>query len=497
MAMTPEISAAPDRYGTGKLIDPRSTVFAAVMDTLPEGIYLFDAKKELVRINQAATYLERRASAELEGHSCCSMMWKVKGQKGCVVDRALERGEPVEVEIMIGPHRDQPTIVRVFPIKDLRGRLTGDVVVTANNVSELRRVEAEAVERKAFMSSLAALSPDEIYALDGEARIIWMNERAEAANDYLLTGVLRRPVTDFIAPDSLAIAAEAFSKTLKGDEIECELQTIRAKDEVRDVEVHTAPLWHDGAARGILVYMRDVTERKRAQARMAQADKLRSVGELAAGVAHNLNNVLTVVNSRAQLLLRKFEEDEAVSGSLEAIMRAVADGSQTLRRIMNFARRDQTEEFALVNLQDVIAGSVEIARPKWYRSSGDRAVSLEVENKGSVYTMGDPAELSEVLINFIFNAVDAMPDGGKLQLGAIAEIDAACMWVEDTGVGMPPEIVDRIFEPFFTTKGDSGTGLGLSASQGILARHSGRVTVLSAPGFGTRIEVRLPLYQKP
>lgn len=478
-----------------RTVKPGTAAFAAVMDALPEALYLFNADKRLVRVNQAGSRLENRSSAlELQGQRCCEMLWGVNGATECVVDRALARDEPAEIELLTGPQRDQPTVIKVFPIKDLLGNSTGQAIVTASDVSSLRAAEKEAMERKAFMTSLSDLSPDEIYGLDTEGRITWMNERAEAANHYLLTGVLRRPVLDFIAAESSATAADAMTRTLAGEEVECELKTIRTDDETRDVEVHTAPLWRDGAVTGLLIYMRDVTERKRQQERMAQADKLRSVGELAAGVAHNLNNVLTVIQSRAQLLLRKAEGDESATNSLEAITRAVSDGSQTLRRIMNFARREQGEEFVKVNLQEVMTASVEIARPKWQKSQSGQGITVNIENNGPVYALGDPAELSEVLINFLFNAADAMPDGGTIELGAVAEFDAAVFWVSDSGRGMPPEIVSRIFEPFFTTKGDLGTGLGLSASQGIIARHGGRCTVLSAPGDGTRIEVRLPLF---
>jgi signal transduction histidine kinase len=97
------------------------------------------------------------------------------------------------------------------------------------------------------------------------------------------------------------------------------------------------------------------------------------------------------------------------------------------------------------------------------------------------------------VLNLIFNAVDAMPNGGTMEIGTRAELDSGCFWVADSGCGMPPETVSRIFEPFYTTKGKKGTGLGLSASHGIISRHNGKIMVVSEPGEGTRFEVRLPL----
>jgi len=119
-----------------------------------------------------------------------------------------------------------------------------------------------------------------------------------------------------------------------------------------------------------------------------------------------------------------------------------------------------------------------------------------VEGSESVYVMGEQAELREVVLNLIFNAVDAMPDGGVMEIGARAEIESGCFWVADTGCGMPAETASRIFEPFFTTKGKLGSGLGLSASHGIITRHKGEILVVSEPGEGTRFEVRLPVSDK-
>jgi signal transduction histidine kinase len=272
------------------------------------------------------------------------------------------------------------------------------------------------------------------------------------------------------------------------------MQTLRSDDTIRDVEVHTSPLWKDGEVAGVLVFLRDVTDRKRAQEVVAQSEKLRAVGELAAGVAHNLNNSLTVIQGRAQLLIRN-ATDEASVKSLKVITEAVEDGSKTLRRILEFARRESAKDFAPVELGELIASSIEIAQPKWQRKSAQGKIEVTLERNGPVYVFGEVAELREVVLNLIFNAVDAMPEGGTIEVGARAEIASGCFWVADTGPGMEPDIVERIFEPFFTTKGSRGTGLGLSASQGIISRHKGEILVVSEPNEGTRFEVRLPIYE--
>ena len=168
---------------------------------------------------------------------------------------------------------------------------------------------------------------------------------------------------------------------------------------------------------------------------MAQSDKLRAVGELAAGVAHNLNNSLTVIQGRAQLLLRR-ASDESSAKSLQIINNAVEDGTKTLRRILEFARRDTANEFGPVELGYLITSSIEIAQPKWQGKSRNGRIEVKVECNKAVYVMGEQAELREVVLNLIFNAVDAMPEGGTMEIGAREGIDSGYFWVADTGCGM-------------------------------------------------------------
>jgi PAS domain S-box-containing protein len=423
------------------------------------------------------------------------MFWRTEGASECLVERALATGETVEVEILAGGQPDRPTLVIVVPLRNSQNIPTGEAMVVARDISSLRRAERNAFEQKAFTASLAALIPEEIYMLDTQGRVTWMNERAEAANGLMTGEFLGRHFSEILVEESKDAANRNIKETLLGRDTQDEMQAVGADEAVRFVEAHTSPLWKEGAVTGALVFLRDRTERKRTSERMAQSDKLRAVGELAAGVAHNLNNALTVIQGRAQLLQRR-ATDEATSKSLEVIVNAVAEGSQTLRRILDFARREQAKEFAPVDLAELIATSVEIAKPKWQRKSAAGEVRVQVENRAPVYVLGEQAELREVVLNLLFNAVDAMPEGGEIETGTRAELDSACFWVADTGSGMSPETLARIFEPFYTTKGERGTGLGLSASHGIITRHNGQIMVVSEPGLGTRFEIRLPLYEK-
>ena len=470
--------------------DATSASLEAAFAALPDALYVFDQNRSLSKFNNAASRLQGPDDPPIEGRSCCEMFWRVEDTKACVVDRAVESNSAVEVEMLAGPEGNQPTLLIVQPTKD--HALGGSAIVLARDISQLRRAEAEALEHKSFMASVAHRTPDEIYTLDPAGRITWMNERAEKNQLLMLAG---RYFSEFIAANSRELTNDNLQRTLAGEETQFEVRAVRTDGTVRHVEAHTSPLWKEGEVTGVLVFLRDVTERKRAQDLMAQSDKLRAVGELAAGVAHNLNNSLTVIQGRAQLLLMR-GMDEPTTKSLKVITNAVGEGAKTLRRILEFARRETVQEFEPVELSELISSSIEIARPKWQSKLAQEKgaeIKVQFDNHGPVYVLGEIAELREVVLNLIFNAVDAMPNGGTMELGTRTEVDSGCFWVADSGCGMSPENVARIFEPFYTTKGKKGTGLGLSASHGIVSRHNGQIMVVSEPDEGTRFEVRVPL----
>ena len=474
-------TSAPDNPTTALLPN-------AAFEFLPDAVFLFGVDRRLVKSNQAAALLQ--SSDPLPGTACCEMFWGVENAENCLVDRALETGHRVEVEIQTGSERQRSISIIVQPL--LTGASKPSAVVIARDISDLRQAEAEAIAHKSFLASIADRTPDEIYALDRDGHITWMNERANACKP---TKGANGSFVEIVDPDCREETEANLRRTLAGEDTEYEVRLNGLDDCFRYAEANTSPLWKEGEIAGVLVFLRDVTDRKREHELMAQSDKLRAVGELAAGVAHNLNNSLTVIQGRAQLLLRN-ATDETSSKSLQVITNAVEDGTKTLRRILEFARRESASEFAAVELNYLISSSLDIARPKWQSKSRKGQIDVKVEGNGAVYVMGEQAELREVVLNLIFNAVDAMPDGGTMEVGARAEIESGCFWVADTGTGMPPEVASRIFEPFFTTKGKLGSGLGLSASHGIITRHHGEILVVSEPGEGTRFEVRLPICEK-
>jgi len=231
-----------------------------------------------------------------------------------------------------------------------------------------------------------------------------------------------------------------------------------------------------------------------AQDQLVRTEKLRALGEMASGVAHDFNNVLAAIVGRAQLLLKEVR-DPKHRRWLEVIERSGLDGAQTVRRLQEFTRIRRDQPVVAVSLNQVVEESLESTESRWRDEARSRGVAVEVKTALTPDLPpvgGDPAELREALINVILNALDAMPEGGTLTLSTAAAGDRVELLVADTGTGMPEHVRQRIFDPFFTTKGPRGTGLGLSMTYGILSRHGAQIRVESEEGRGTRFRLSFP-----
>lgn len=258
------------------------------------------------------------------------------------------------------------------------------------------------------------------------------------------------------------------------------------------VEVQTAPLLFQNAP-ATMILLSDVTALRDLQERLSRGEKLRALGELAAGVAHDFNNNLGIILGRAQLLLMRVSDPEVTAG-LHVVRQAAMDAGEAVRRIQQFSRVREDRAQEVLDLPAIAEEVVEITRGKWKNESERRGVKVEVgiESRDPRPILGSRAEIREALTNLIFNSVDALPKGGTITIRCRSEERSAILEVADDGVGMNEEVRARMFEPFFTTKGVSGNGLGLSMVYGIVSRHRGAVEVDTTPGSGTVVRMRFP-----
>jgi signal transduction histidine kinase/ActR/RegA family two-component response regulator len=222
------------------------------------------------------------------------------------------------------------------------------------------------------------------------------------------------------------------------------------------------------------------------------AQKMAALGELSFGVAHNVNNTLTGILGRAQLILRNSSDKAKIEAGLELIIKSAEDGAHIIRRIQDFARQRPNREFEVVAIADLVKDACEMTRARWESRSEFAPIRFALHADCQAHIKGDPVELREVLVNMIYNAIDAMPSGGEIRLTTLEHRDSVVVCLSDTGTGMGPEVKQRLFDPFFTTKGKAGTGMGLAVSFGIIRRHEGSIEVDSEPGRGTTFRISLP-----
>lgn len=226
------------------------------------------------------------------------------------------------------------------------------------------------------------------------------------------------------------------------------------------------------------------------------------LGQMAMGVAHDFNNLLTTILGHAELMRDTPNKPASTIGegearaSLRAIVRAASDGAALVRKIQQYIRHEREETFERVELHTLVDEVTVLTRPYWHNEPRRQGIAIELKAdlRPVPQIMGNPAEIREVLVNLVLNAVQAMPAGGTLRLRTHREGDTSVIVeVEDTGVGMPESIRQHIFEPLFTTKGSTGTGMGLAVTHGIMQEHNGRIDVESEPGRGTLFRLVFPI----
>ncbi len=229
-----------------------------------------------------------------------------------------------------------------------------------------------------------------------------------------------------------------------------------------------------------------------------QRNRIETLGRMTMGIVHDFNNLLSGILGYTELLKASGEENEPIATQreyLETIERAALDGAALIRKIQQYIRREQQTQFEPIDLCGLIQECVSLTRPYWFNEPRRKGIAIEVDLQLNEIPLipGSGTELREVFINLILNAVQAMPEGGRVDIETHVSGDGTVhVDVSDTGSGMPAHVRDRIFEPLFTTKGAKGSGMGLAVSYGIVQEHEGQIEVTSEPGRGTHFKLSFP-----
>ena len=462
-------------------------------DSMSDGVFIFDSSRRLKRVNRAGAAMEHTHPRDLLGRRCCDIL-RTDNECQCVVERALEEARSLTIEITPA-HFQRQLLVSIEPVLN-EGKVVA-VVCTARDISELRDAQAVAREHQSLLANILESARESIYALDTEGRFKWCNSATVKGLGITREEFVGRKLVEMVYEGDRELVAEKLQTALGGQAQTYEMRYVAQDGRLRYARVDNSPLIVEGYTTGVLGLARDITVQKEERERAARADKLRALGQLASGVAHDFNNSLAAILGRAQLLRRQIQND-ALLRNLDIIQTAAEDAAATVRRIQTFARKSPAKEFEVVDVRQLLQDAIEITRTRWQNDARlrglDYQVHLNAENEGRAN--GSASELREVFVNLIVNAVDAMPEGGRLSISCIHDGPRLKLQFADTGTGMPEETRQKIFDPFFTTKGAHGTGLGLSVSYSIIERHEGSISVISDVGRGSIFTIELPALEE-
>ncbi len=356
-------------------------------------------------------------------------------------------------------------------------------------------------ESRRRLSGLIESMAEGLVITDSDDRITFANSRFAEILQRGNAALVGHFLEEFLVPQSLDLHRDELRRRREGASTRAEVTWRHAGGDHPRTLVSALPLFDaDGRYTGSCGVVTDITTRARAQEETARAEKLRALGEMAGGVAHDFNNVLTAVLGNAQYLLSDVE-DEEIRETLRIIETAALDGTETVNRIRKFTKPSVGVAHAgPVDPNAAAQDVLRMARPKFERVAEQRGVHYEVTLQRGARRMirGNASEMREVLLNIAYNALEAMPDGGRLTIETFDRgEDSVGLRVSDTGRGIPDEHVDKIFDPFFSTKrGGRCSGLGLSICFGIVRAHGGRIEVRSEPGIGTTLTAILPAFDE-
>ena len=484
----------------------------AVFDNTAQSFVLLDHDNRVVLWNRLAYERTLSANGKALVAGASILEYAVPALVPGMLDSLAKaaRGESVHVEYRLGtPEHPLWLSFDYIPVRDASGAIIGTCITTLD-ITDQREALAALTRSDERFRALVAGTSDTIALLDGDTNLRYASPAWERTLGYPAEAWLGRNPFELIHPDDQPEAQRALDALLRG-EPEPHQATLRLRHDDGSWiwgEIVGTDLRDHPAVEGIVLTIRDVTERKRLTAQLIQAQKLESIGRLAGGIAHDFNNLLTALGGYIELALDGLPADAAARDDLAEAQRVVERAAGLTRQLLTFARR-QVFTPQPCALNELIADTERLL----HRLIGeDIALTTTLAPEVGVI-MADPGQIEQVLVNLAVNARDAMPRGGTLSIETTCvRLDGAAagqlpdlppgtyvrIAVSDTGVGIDEQLREHIFEPFFTTKGPTrGTGLGLATSHGIVAQHGGAIDVVSQPGAGATFMVYLPLVQAP
>jgi PAS domain S-box-containing protein len=477
-----------------------ATGYRALFDASPLGLSVVTLDGRIVAANAALCRMLGRPQAEVVGRTFLSMTHPDDVERNRDVYRQLVDGErssfTVEKRFLAASGDVVWARVTVALIKDEQGvpRMAAGIT---EDISELRAANARAQRVQGLLHEAMHSMSDAFCVFDRDFRFVYLNPQAERDLGVDAGEMIGRVLWEEFRATADTELYQFFSRCMaSGDAATLDAFLFPSLDRWFELRAHPSP-------QTLSVYFRDITQRRRAEQQAIRTQRMESLGTLAGGIAHDLNNVLAPILMSTELLAQG-ETDPRRLQLLDALVTSTNRGADMVRQVLAFARGVSGDRVE-VDPADLLGGVLAIVRETFPRN-----IVIDCQLDQPLATLpADPTQLHQVLMNLLVNARDAMPDGGRIRCSArMVAIDAqyasvtmgleagdhVLIEVTDTGHGMSGDVIDRIFEPFFTTKEIGvGTGLGLSTSLAIVDSHGGHLGVYSEPGQGTTFRIHLPV----
>jgi PAS domain S-box-containing protein len=504
--------------GAGSLFSPN------ILEAIPDAVIAVDREGKILHVNAQTEVMFGYSREELTGQPIEVLVperyrGRHQGHRGDYGETPKIRrmgagldlygrrrdGSEFPVEISLSPVETESGMLVLSAIRDISDRKKIEEDLRRANEELAQRADRELWESRTRLAAIVDSSDDAIIGKDLDGIVTEWNRGAERMYGYTAEEIVGRPLVTIVPKDRYEEITRILETIRRGESVRY-FESVRiAKDgKLLNVSVTVSPIRDtSGKIVGASTIARNITEQRRAEDQLRQAQKMEAIGRLAGGVAHDFNNVLGIIVACSELLRDRLSATPGLVQYVDNIRKASERGASLTRQLLAFSRRKPANPIVM-DLNERLRETAKLLRPLM----GDDVEVMLVNRSGAALIEADPGQIDQIVMNLAVNARDAMPKGGKLILETSAvDFDEAfarqhpsmkpgqyvLLAVSDSGIGMDPSIVSRIFEPFFTTKEiGKGTGLGLATVYGIVQQSGGHIFVYSEPGKGTTFKVYIP-----
>jgi PAS domain S-box-containing protein len=481
----------------------RERLFGAAVESSNDAIVTKSLDGIITGWNPAAERLFGFTAAEAVGKSIELIIPPDRRPEMRAILSRVSQGEKIEHHDTVRMRKDGGLLevsLGISPIRSPTGAIIG-ASKTARDIGESKRMQQALSQEIEERRRIFETSQDMILITDADGEFVQVSPSSEAILGYSPEEMIGRSAIDFIHADDLDKTRQQMRSARHGEQTQSfDSRYIHKNGHV--VMLSWMGTWSEPVRRHFLIG-RDMTEKIAVEDRIRQAQKMEAVGQLTGGVAHDFNNILTVITGTIEILAEAVKEEPQLAAIAKMIDEAATRGANLTQHLLAFARKQPLQP------QETDVNTLIIDTAKLLRPTLGEQIEIEsvFEDEVCLATV-DPNQLATAILNLALNARDAMPDGGKLILetGSVYLDEAyanmhnevrpgryALIAVSDTGTGIPASLVDKVFDPFFTSKGaGKGTGLGLSMVYGFVKQSAGHIKIYSEEGHGTTMKIYLP-----